>query len=292
MFDVPVGLAFTAGMVATVNPCGFAMLPAYLSFFVGADGEGKGAGGAGPSTARAVVVGVCVTAGFAAAFGTVALVVNLFSDGVYDVAPWLSLVIGAALVVTGIAYVAGFQLNVKLPHLERGGRTTGAGSMVLFGISYAVASIGCMLPLYAPVFATSFNRGLTSGIAYFAAFVAGFGLLVTGLTVTLALARLTLVRGLRRALPYVNRVAGTLLVLTGAYIAYYGTVEIRTGQGQGVPDSAVVDVVTRWSSEAQNWIAERSTTLGWLLAVAVAAGVGSLVMLRERPARKRSTSRT
>ena len=27
--------AFTTGMLATVNPCGFAMLPAYLSYFLG-----------------------------------------------------------------------------------------------------------------------------------------------------------------------------------------------------------------------------------------------------------------
>jgi cytochrome c biogenesis protein CcdA len=35
--DVPFAYAFTLGMVATVNPCGFPMLPAYLSFFIGAD---------------------------------------------------------------------------------------------------------------------------------------------------------------------------------------------------------------------------------------------------------------
>ena len=34
MIDAPLGLAFAAGLVATVNPCGFAMLPAYLSLFL------------------------------------------------------------------------------------------------------------------------------------------------------------------------------------------------------------------------------------------------------------------
>ena len=37
MIDAPFALALTAGMVATVNPCGFAMLPAYLAYFVGAE---------------------------------------------------------------------------------------------------------------------------------------------------------------------------------------------------------------------------------------------------------------
>ena len=35
MIDAPLALAFAAGLVATVNPCGFAMLPAYLSYFMG-----------------------------------------------------------------------------------------------------------------------------------------------------------------------------------------------------------------------------------------------------------------
>ena len=30
-------LALAAGMLATVNPCGFAMLPAYLAWFLGLD---------------------------------------------------------------------------------------------------------------------------------------------------------------------------------------------------------------------------------------------------------------
>ena len=33
--NAALALAFAAGMVATVNPCGFAMLPAYLSYFMG-----------------------------------------------------------------------------------------------------------------------------------------------------------------------------------------------------------------------------------------------------------------
>ena len=33
----PITLALAAGALSTINPCGFAMLPAYLAFYVGAD---------------------------------------------------------------------------------------------------------------------------------------------------------------------------------------------------------------------------------------------------------------
>ena len=36
-----VTLAFGAGLLATVNPCGFALLPGFLSFYLGGS-EGKG----------------------------------------------------------------------------------------------------------------------------------------------------------------------------------------------------------------------------------------------------------
>src|SRR5438046_370786 len=133
-------------MVATVNPCGFAMLPAYLSFFIGAEDRGENDPRA--SMWRALVVGLAVTAGFAATFAVVGLVVSRVTQSVYDIAPWISLVIGLALVAFGIALVAGYELTVATPRLDKGGRTRGLGSMALFGVSYAVASVGCELPLF------------------------------------------------------------------------------------------------------------------------------------------------
>ena len=36
-------LAFSAGMVAAVNPCGFALLPAYLAYYLGLESSGDAA---------------------------------------------------------------------------------------------------------------------------------------------------------------------------------------------------------------------------------------------------------
>ena len=65
MIDAPIGLAFTAGLVATVNPCGFAMLPAYLSFFAGMD---EGPTSRVRAVLRALLVGLVLTAGFILVF--------------------------------------------------------------------------------------------------------------------------------------------------------------------------------------------------------------------------------
>ena len=52
VIDAPLGLAFAPGMVATVNPCGFAMLPAYLGYFLGLEGQGQGRPGEREPVAR------------------------------------------------------------------------------------------------------------------------------------------------------------------------------------------------------------------------------------------------
>src|SRR3954453_4864794 len=266
MIDAPLALAFTTGMIATVNPCGFAMLPAYLSFFVGI--EGRDADDPRASLWRGLFVGVAVTVGFVATFAVVGLVVSRITRSVYDVAPWISLVIGAALAVLGVALLAGYELNVRAPRLDRGGRTRGLASMALFGVSYAVASLGCELPIFLAAISGVFGRGLTSGAAYFVAFALGFGVVLVSLTVALAMARHSVVHGLRRVLPFVNRIAGALLVLTGVYVAWYGWIEIRKS-----PDDATVAKVTVWSAQAADVISHNRTFLGVVLAAVVAGAV-------------------
>ncbi|MEY2570091.1 MAG: cytochrome c-type biosis protein [Acidimicrobiaceae bacterium] len=277
MIDAPFALAFTTGMVVTVNPCGFAMLPAYLSFFVGVDQRDSDAR---TSVARALVVGITVTAGFVLTFTLLGLIVKLLTDTVYNAASWMSIVVGLALVVFGVALLAGYEPNLRLPHLERGGRTRGLGSMFVFGVSYAVASLGCSLPVFLAYTYSQFQTGIATGIATSLAFTAGFGLVLVSLTIALALAKQSLVHQLRRVLPYVNRIAGALLVLTGAYVAYYGTVEIRGAQTAGAP----VDKVTSWSATWSNWFNENYALVGLLGGIAVAAAIAFVATARRRPA--------
>ena len=69
MFDAPFAFAFTAGIFATVNPCGFAMLPAYLSYFLGVEGKSDVDGDARSSLIRAITTGGIVSLGFLVVFG-------------------------------------------------------------------------------------------------------------------------------------------------------------------------------------------------------------------------------
>ena len=270
MIDAPLALAFGAGMLATVNPCGFAMLPAYLGYFLGTDRDDNDVQA---SIGRSLGVGMSVSAGFLVVFSVVGLAIYHLSASFDRWTPWATMVIGVVLVVLGIAMLRGFEPVVGLPKLERGGRERTGRSMFVFGVSYAIASISCALPLFTGAVAGTFRReDLLSSLAVVVAYSLGMTLVLLALTVSMGMARQSLVRWLRAALPYVTRVSGALLVVAGAYLAHYGWYERLVREGRA-GDSAAVDTVTGWSDSIARWVLEDvgATRLGLLLALALAA---------------------
>lgn len=281
MIEAPLALAFAAGMLATVNPCGFAMLPAYLGFFLGVEGDERDVQ---TTVARSLGVGLSVSGGFLVVFSVVGLAIYHLSASVNEWTPWATIVIGVALVVLGVALLRGFELVVALPKLARGGRTRDSRSMFVFGVSYAVASISCALPLFTGVVAGTFRReNLVSSLAVFVAYSLGMTLVLVVLTVSLGMARHSLVRWLRRALPHVNRASGVLLIVAGAYLAHYGWYERRVRAGEVGDGSPVVDRVTDWSASISTWVTDvGATRLGFLLALGLAGALTAAFGVRTR----------
>ncbi len=275
MIDAHFAYAFTVGMVATVNPCGFAMLPAYLGYFLGI--EGADAKDTTASLIRALVVGAVVSAGFLVVFAMAGAVVAWTSVSVAEFSPWPTVVIGAGLVVLGGALAWGWEPKVLLPRLDRGGRNRGLWSMFVFGLSYAIASLSCTLPVFSSVVATTFSRtSFVSGVATFVAYSAGMALLLMVLTVTLALAQRGLETSLRRALPYVQRISGAVMVVMGAYLVWYGIYEIRITRAGTASGQGPVDLVTGWSGS----LTERIQGLDPLeLALVLALVVAAVVLV-------------
>ncbi len=112
----PYAFALAAGMAATVNPCGFALLPAYLSAFVGIEHRGGRAGAVG----RALTVSLALTAGFVLVFGTFGLIVSPLALRIEKYLPWATVVIGFGLLGLGVALLLGRQLMIKIPKFQKG----------------------------------------------------------------------------------------------------------------------------------------------------------------------------
>src|SRR5690349_5826502 len=222
-----VSLAFAAGLVAALNPCGFAMLPAYLVLVVRGEGTTSTALAA---IARALAATVGMGLGFLTVFGLFGALTISAGATVQQYLPYLVVAIGIVLVALGIWLLSGRELTLLTRGLP-GGRsapTARLGSMYGYGVSYAIASLSCTVGPFLAVTAAGLRRGSLIGSAsIYLAYIAGLTLVVGVLAVAAALATSAVVNRLRRILPYVNRISGALLVLVGLYVGYYALYELR-----------------------------------------------------------------
>lgn len=275
MIDAPFAYAFTAGLVAAVNPCGFPMLPAYLSYFIGLDDDGTERGA---RVLRAIASAGAVSLGFLAVFSALGIPINAGMTAIYEVMPWLTIVIGTLLGALGIAMLAGWKPIVALPRLDRGGGSRRFGSMVLFGVSYAIASLGCTLPVFLIVVAGTTERvNPLSGALAFVTYCFGMTVVLMTVSVALALARDGLVSRVRELVRFVDRVSGVLLVAVGVYLVWYGIYAADPANGAASTPLAWVE---QWSADVSTWLQEGGTALGLAFAAVVAVAAGISLRLR------------
>ena len=64
----PLGFAFAAGVAAAFNPCGFAMLPAYMGLYIGTNDDADQGQDLFSGIAKALLIGGVVTGGFVVLF--------------------------------------------------------------------------------------------------------------------------------------------------------------------------------------------------------------------------------
>lgn len=273
MLEGPFALALVAGMVATVNPCGFALLPAYLAAFVGLDDRAGqrtwlmrwGAAG------RAIAVAAVLTAGFVTVFGLFGAVISKLIDDADRHLPWVTVVIGVVMVLLGVWLLSGRTLTLQLPKFQRGGADGTYVSMYLFGVSYALASLTCTIAPFMSVTTVAFRAGsYLSTLAVFVVYAVGMGVVVGVLTVAVALARASLVARVRALMPVINRVAGILLVVAGAYVTYYGWYSDRVVNDGYAGDDAIVATASDIQVALQRMLPDQDSAVWWAVAALIA----------------------
>ncbi len=223
---LPLGFAFGAGIVAAVNPCGFAMLPAYLSLYLGSQEEGFEKRSAIRRMIRAVLIGGVVSLGFILLFGLAGVIVAAGGSAILGFMPWVGAVIGVGLIVMGLWMLAGRTLYAGVFErlAARVGDPTAMGvrGFFLFGLAYGLASLSCTLPVFLAVMGGGLTAGsFVTGAGQFVSYGLGMTSVLLVLTLALALFKRGVVSRLRGVVPYVQILSAALLVAAGAYIVFY-----------------------------------------------------------------------
>jgi len=259
--------AMALGVLAAVNPCGFPLLPAYLAYFASSD--------SGPVVQRFAAglrAGLLVTLGFVAVFGLAGILIEAGLPLVVTWIPWVMIVVGLALAALGVVTLIRGHLSIRFPHVPlRAGRTV--LTMIGFGVTYAVASLSCSLPLFLAGVAGAFtHENFGTGLANFLAYAVGMGVFVTVASVVAALvgtAALKSIRSLSRVAP---RIAAGIAVVVGLYLAYYWITDLL--------DPLSTPPITAFVSSIQTAIADWVSTGGMaLIAILIGATIAVVAVV-------------
>jgi cytochrome c-type biogenesis protein len=268
-------LSFGSGLLAAVNPCGFVLLPTYLMYFLGVSGR---PGTQRATVRRALLVSVALSAGFMTVFVIVGGISRLFTDWLNQNAKYLALLIGVALVILGIAMLFGYRLPFSTPKLETGKRDQTIASMYVFGLAYAIASIGCTIgPFSATVLGTIDTDGFFQGVVAIALYGIAMSLLITTLTVTLALAQGGLLKSLRTGMKYVETASAVVMILSGLYLSWYWFNDIRDKY-----DDDLTGRVLNWQEQIAQYIDNNRLVLAIIFAVIVGSAMTYTFVSRRR----------
>lgn len=268
-------LSFGSGLLAAVNPCGFVLLPTYLMYFLGVSGR---PGTQRATVRRALLVSAALSAGFMTVFVIVGGISRLFTDWLNQNAKYVALLLGIALVILGIAMLFGYRLPFSTPKLETGKRDQTVLSMYVFGVAYAIASIGCTLgPFSATVLGTINTDGFFQGVIAVVLYGVAMSLLITTLTVTLALAQGGLLKSLRTGMKYVEIASAIVMILSGSYLAWYWFNDIRDKY-----DDNLTGRVLNWQERIAQFIDDNRLVLAIVFAVIVGIALTYTFISRRR----------
>ena len=224
IIDPRVAFAFGAGMVAAFNPCGAAMLPAYIGYQLGDVGNA-----ADPlkNLFRGLYLGGVATVGFLVFSLTVGLIIIAGGDAVSTFFPFAGLGVGIAILLMGLWFtISGRQLGIWAATRVSAGSQRSAKGVFLFGMAYAVSSLGCAFPVFLAAVGVLAGQNLGNldvlpSLLRFASYGLGMGMVIMGITLGVVFFRETVAMLLRKIFPFVGIAGNLALVGAGAYLIWY-----------------------------------------------------------------------
>lgn len=220
---LPVGYAFGAGMVASVNPCGFFLLPSYISYHLGTEETDFYETSTAGRVLKALLLGGVATVGFVVIFAIAGSLISAGGRWLITVFPYAGLAIGVGMALLGLWLLA----TRRTMGIVAASRVTitpqrNLWNVFLFGIVYAVGSLSCTLPIFLVVVGSALaGQNLLTGFGEFISYALGMGAILVAVTLGAALFRGAVARWLRGAIPYVHRASALFLLGAGIYLIYY-----------------------------------------------------------------------
>lgn len=214
--------SFIAGLAAFFAPCSFALLPGYITHYISKySNEGKKSRLIS-NALQGSVFGLIASMGFFTVFGGAGFAVIAISQFIKKFIPWIAIAAGIILIVIGIFSFFGkeflFFQTPKIDFISKNEKI----QIYLFGIVYAVGSLGCVFPIFLSIIVQGIASNSFADSAYAVlAYASAMSLVMILITTMTFAARYFVLGKLERILPYFKKFSAILLIFAGAYMIYY-----------------------------------------------------------------------
>jgi cytochrome c-type biogenesis protein len=217
MTDVTFPTAAAAGLISFLSPCVLPLAPPYLCYLAGASLEQLVEEGEARARRNTLIAALLFVLGFATVFVALGATASVFGALLRQWSHVLSVLAGLAIVAMGLHFLGAFRIHAlfREKRLEIA-KPPGLWSAYLMGLAFAFGWTPCIGPILAAILVVAGSQDtIGRGAALLGAYSIGLG--APFVLAALAMGPfLAAARRFRSQFARVEKVAGALLVLTGA----------------------------------------------------------------------------
>ncbi len=250
------GLAFGAGIATFFSPCAFPLLPGYMTYYLSSE-EATDLDRR-QTIKKGVIQGTAPALGMFTFFCLIGLLAALIGSVIIEAEAYFVTAVAIVIIIMGTAMLMNIDIPyqrvtqpikdllkklyevvkgatkgvVSKETLEKGaGKVTGKeikldtgegyGALYTYGFGYAMASTGCVAPLFIAIIFLAINSG--GALMAFGALIfygLGMGVLMIGVTVMVALSKNIILSKLRELMPLIKKVSAIVLIIVGIMLLY------------------------------------------------------------------------
>lgn len=245
-------LVFAAGVFATFNPCGFAMLPAYMTMLINSSTKHVTPA---QLALRAIQFASLMSLGVISVFAIFAAVIFPISTSVQKYLPIVTITIGALLIALGTATLLGRAVFLKKLWSPNTAPSTRLKSLYLYGVTFALGSVSCTIgPLLAATSKT-LNLGLVATLRTYLFYALGMSATIMVIALIALFSQATLGK-IRNSIRVIEIISSIFLLAIGFYLIIFALYETQLSNNLG----PLADLIT-WIFQLQGKVVSAVNSL-------------------------------
>ena len=213
--------AALAGIMVNFGPCSFAVLPAFMSFYLASKEPSE----PHSSVKRSLKLGAIAASGVITFFVFFGIILASLGTSLVSYAPQLKLAIALIILIAGILLFRGKSISIGfVPQFQNFINKTTSGhsqnlSLFGFGIIYGAGGLGCFLPILLPlIFFPLLSGKFFESVVSFIIFGFAQALFLISVTVFIGQGKHTYFKKIIGKTEMMKKVAGVVLILTSIYM--------------------------------------------------------------------------